>query len=155
MKNKILVLGIGNLLMGDEGIGIHIIREFKSINKFNDLIDIVDGGTGGFHLLSYFQDYKKVIIVDAATGDKIAGTIEIIKPKYTSDFPRTLTAHDIGLKDLIDSAAILGYLPDITLLIVYIDNFQKMELELSDEAKNAIPKAVNILNNMIYDFLKE
>lgn len=151
MKKKVLVLGIGNLLMGDEGIGIHIIREFESKHLFKNLIDVVDGGTGGFHLLSYFQEYEYIIIVDAAIGDKVAGSIEIIKPKYSSDFPRTLTAHDIGLKDLIDSAAILGELPEITLIIVYIDKFQNLNLELSENVKAAIPKVIEALNQIISD----
>lgn len=154
MKKKILVLGIGNLLMGDEGIGIHVIREFELKHQFKNLIDVVDGGTGGFHLLSYLQEYENVIIVDAAIGDRVSGSIEIIKPKYSSDFPRTLTAHDIGLKDLIDSAAILGQLPEIILIIIYIDKFQSLNLELSDDVKAAIPKVVETLNQIISQKLK-
>lgn len=149
MKKKILILGIGNLLMGDEGIGIHIAREFQANNKFKEYVEVVDGGTGGFHLLSYLQEYETVIIIDAAIGDKIAGSIEIIKPKYSTDFPRTLTAHDIGLKDLIDAAEILGKLPEIILLIVYIDNLSSMSLDLSDNVKSSIPIAIDYLNRIL------
>lgn len=149
MKKKILILGIGNLLMGDEGIGIHIAREFQANNKFKEYVEVVDGGTGGFHLLSYLQEYETVIIIDAAIGDKIAGSIEIIKPKYSTDFPRTLTAHDIGLKDLIDAAEILGKLPEIILLIVYIDNLNSMSLDLSDNVKSSIPIAIDYLNRIL------
>lgn len=153
MNKKILVLGIGNLLMGDEGIGIHIIREFDLINPHKNFVDVVDGGTGGFHLLSYLQDYEKVIIVDAAVGDKTEGSIEIIKPKYSSDFPRTLTAHDVGLKDLIDSASFLGNLPEIFLIIIYIDKFQSMDLQLSNKVRNAIPEAIEALNRIISSWI--
>ncbi len=148
MDDKILILGIGNLLMGDEGIGIHIVREFEKVNKFSN-VEILDGGTGGFHLLSYLQDYKKIVIVDAAIGDEVAGTIKVIKPKYTSDFPKSLTAHDIGLKDLIESAAILGNLPDITLMIIFIDKIINMELELSSQIKAIIPEALKKLEEII------
>lgn len=148
MNDKILVIGIGNLLMGDEGIGIRIIRKFEKVNKFSN-VDIVDGGTGGFHLLSYLQDYKKVIIVDAALGDEVVGTIKVIKPKYSSDFPKSLTAHDIGLKDLIESAAILGDLPDITLMIIFIDKITNMKLELSSPIKAIIPEALKKLEEII------
>ncbi len=154
MKKKILVLGIGNLLMGDEAIGIHVVREFETKNKFVDFVDVVDGGTGGFHLLSFFKDYEKIIIVDAALGDKTSGTIEIIKPKYPSDFPRTLTAHDVGLKDLVESASVLGYNPEIFLVIIYIDKFQNMELNLSQNVNESIPKAVNILNALINNLIE-
>ncbi len=153
MKKKILILGIGNLLMGDEGIGIHIVREFSLNNQFKGFVDVVDGGTGGFHLLSYLQDYENVIIVDAAIGEKVSGSIEVIRPKYSTDFPRTLTAHDIGLKDLIDSAAILGQLPEIILIIIYIDKFHSMSLDLSDEVKLAIPKAIETLNKILSELI--
>lgn len=155
MKHKILVLGIGNLLMGDEGIGIHIVREFEKLNPFKNFVDVVDGGTGGFHLLSYFRDYKRIIIVDAAIGDKPAGSIEIVTPKFSSDFPKTLTAHDIGLKDLIDSASILGDLPDIRLIIVYIDKFQNLNLELSREIIEVIPQATRLIIQLIEDLRSE
>lgn len=154
MKKKILVLGIGNFLMGDEAIGIHVVREFEAKNNFVDFVDVVDGGTGGFHLLSFFRDYEKIIIVDAALGDKISGTIEVIKPKYPTDFPRTLTAHDIGLKDLVESASILGYNPEVFLLIIYIDKFQNMELNLSQSVSESIPKAVNTLNDLINNLIE-
>ncbi|MCR4417337.1 MAG: hydrogenase maturation protease [Ignavibacteria bacterium] len=153
MNSKILVLGIGNLLMGDEGIGIHIIREFEKVNPYKNLVDVVDGGTGGFHLLSYFQDYKKIIIVDAAIGDKPAGTVELIKPKYSSDFPKTLTAHDIGLKDLIDSASILGELPEIKLIIVYIDKFHELDLHLSEKIRSIIPEVVKLITKAIEEYI--
>ena len=155
MKSKILVLGIGNLLMGDEGIGIHIIREFEKVNTFKDFVDVVDGGTGGFHLLSYFRDYKKIIIVDSALGDRPAGTVEVIKPKYFSDFPKTLTAHDVGLKDLINSASILGDLPDIRLIIVYIDKFQSLDLDISNEIKSAMQLAVQLIIQAIEELSKD
>lgn len=148
MNNKVLVMGIGNLLMGDEGVGIHVIREFEKENKF-PFVDTLDGGTGGFHLLSYLHDYKRVIIIDAALGDEIAGTVKVIKPKYSSDFPRTLSAHDIGLKDLLDSAQLIGELPDLTLIIIYIDKFQTLDLELSVEVKKAIPVAIQKLNEIL------
>lgn len=153
MNSKILVLGIGNLLMGDEGIGIHIIREFEKVNPYKNFVDVVDGGTGGFHLLSYFQDYKKIIIVDAAIGDKPAGTVELIKPKYSSDFPKTLTAHDIGLKDLIDSVSILGELPEIKLIIVYIDKFHELDLHLSEKIRSIIPEVVKLITKAIEEYI--
>ncbi len=138
--------------MGDEGIGIHIVREFEKVNPYKNFVDVVDGGTGGFHLLSYFRDYKNIIIVDAAIGDKPSGSIEMIEPKYSNDFPKTLTAHDIGLKDLIDSASILGDFPKIKLVIVYIDKFQKLDLEISEETKKVIPDAVKLITKSIEDF---
>ena len=112
---KPLILGVGNLLMGDEGVGVAAIRHLEE-KGFADRAELVDGGTSGFHLLGLFRDQQHLILIDAATDGKPAGTVSLIRPRYASDFPPTLTAHDIGLKDLIESAALLGYLPEVDLI---------------------------------------
>lgn len=148
MEDKILVLGIGNMLMGDEAIGIHIVKALNGI-KLPTNVDVVDGGTGGFHLLSLLQEYKKIIFVDASLDDRPEGTVTLIEPKFSSDFPKSLSAHDIGLKDLIESASLLGELPQMFLVIISIKKFQNLSLELSSSALNAVPKAVELIQQLI------
>ena len=63
--------------------------------------DLVDGGTGGFHLLGFFSDRPWIVLIDAAADGRPPGTVSLIRPRFASDFPRTLSAHDIGLKDLL------------------------------------------------------
>ena len=63
-QNRILVLGIGNILMNDEGVGIHVVSQLEKEGL--DGADLMDGGTGGFHLLGFIQSYKKVILIDAS-----------------------------------------------------------------------------------------
>jgi len=138
--NKILILGIGNLLMNDEGIGIHVIRELEIEGVPG--ADLLDGGTGGFHLLGYIQAYRKIIIVDASLDDFPAGTVRVLHPEYVRDFPKQLSAHEIGLKDLIDACYLLGYAPVFCVVAVSVKNFQKMGLELSSEVKAALPGAI-------------
>jgi hydrogenase maturation protease len=138
--NKRLILGIGNLLMGDEGIGIHIVRHIeKNYNLEN--VDIVDGGTGGFHLMEYFQTYNPVILIDATIDGNEPGTISFLKPKFSSDYPKTLTAHDIGLKDLLDSLYLLKAQPEIWLFTISIPNMDTVTMELSPEINEVIPIA--------------
>ena len=134
-----LVLGVGNLLMGDEGIGVAAIRHLEQTGSA-DRADLVDGGTGGFHLLGLFRDYAHVILIDAAADGKAPGTVSLIKPRFASDFPPTLTAHDIGLKDLIESAALLGDLPKVDLITISIGSPAAMSLELSATVSGALPK---------------
>ena len=69
-NNKpVLLLGIGNILMGDEGVGIHAIERAESSISPNGWIPL-DGGTGGFHLLEYFEKYRHVVMIDATLDDK-------------------------------------------------------------------------------------
>ena len=147
--NKILVMGIGNILMGDEGIGIHAINEFKKLNNIPDVVTILDGGTGGFHLLSYLQEYPKIVMVDAALNNDPEGTVKVIKPKFASDFPKGLSAHDIGLKDLIEAIALLDKLPEIYLIIVSIKVFKSMTMELSPAISQTIPQVLGEINSVL------
>ena len=84
MDKKILILGIGNVLLGDEGIGVHTVRALVNA-VLPENVTILDGGTGGFHLMSYIQEYPKIIMIDATIDGKPPGTITLIKPKYASE----------------------------------------------------------------------
>jgi hydrogenase maturation protease len=145
---KTLVLGVGNLLMGDEGIGVAAIRHLEA-RGFAERAELVDGGTSGFHLLGLFRNQQHLILIDAATDDQPLGTVSLIHPRYASDFPPTLTAHDIGLKDLIESAALLGYLPEVDLITVSIGNLDNLTLELSPEATAALPKIERLVERCL------
>jgi hydrogenase maturation protease len=144
-SNSVLILGVGNYLMGDEGIGVHLIQELSKL-ELPEYIDILDGGTGGFLLLNCFEVYPTIIFIDATMDGKPAGTISLIRPKFASDFPNALSVHDVGLKDMIEAVYLMDKIPDIHLFTVSIKELTPMTVELSLEVKNAIPKLVeNIL----------
>lgn len=145
---KILVLGVGNVLMGDEGVGVHAIKELEK-RSWPENVHFLDGGTGGFHLLEYLQHYKKIIMIDATMDGQPPGTLRLIKPKFSSDFPKALSAHDIGLKDLVESASILGHLPEIHLITVSINAVQPMQLEMSPEIKKSIPEVIQSVTEIL------
>lgn len=79
--NNIKVLGVGNILLSDEGVGVKAIWELKNNYKFFPEISLVDGGTGGIFLLSEFEGVEKLIIVDAILGGNPPGTIIIFPLK--------------------------------------------------------------------------
>jgi hydrogenase maturation protease len=133
----VLVLGIGNVLMGDEGVGVHAIALLARDTWPGD-VTLLDGGTGGFHLLSYLRDYEMIIMIDATLDGRPPGTIAVIRPRYATDFPRSLTAHDIGLRDLVEATALLDRLPTIHLITVSIAEIRPMTLELSPEVEAAL-----------------
>lgn len=148
MENNILVLGIGNLLMNDEGVGIHVISGLEKEGGVAGA-ELMDGGTGGFHLLGHIQSYKTIIIIDASLDEFPAGTIRVLHPKYAKDFPKQLSAHEIGLKDLIDSACLLGDLPKIYLVAVSVKDFQDMGMDLSPEVSAAVPEAMQKVRDLV------
>lgn len=149
--NDILVLGIGNLLLNDEGIGIQIVKELEA--EGIEGADLMDGGTAGFHLLGFIQDYPTVIVVDASLDQYPAGNVRVLNPTYASDFPKQLSAHEIGLKDLLDAACLQGTKPEFYLVAISIKDFQEMGMELSLEVQKAIPTAITAIRNLVKDCL--
>lgn len=141
-SNSILVMGVGNYLMGDEGIGVHVIQEMAK-QDLPDYIDILDGGTGGFLLLNNFEAYPKIILIDATMDGKPEGTISLIKPKFASDFPSALSVHDVGLKDMIEAVYLMDKVPDIHLFTVSIKEINPMTIALNEKISIAIPEIIN------------
>jgi len=150
MDDRVLVLGIGNLLMGDEGVGVHAIGRLRR-ETWPKHVVIEDGGTGGFHLLSFLQDYSAVVMIDATASDDPPGTVSVLRPRYASDFPRSLTAHDIGLRDLVEAAAITGTLPDIVLITVAIPHLSMMRVTLSPEVEQSLPVVAGLVRSITAD----
>lgn len=139
MKKPVLILGIGNYLMGDEGIGVQMAN-LLSKEVFPEEIEILDGGTGGFYLLEYFELYDHIVIVDATLDEYPTGTIRLIRPKFAADFPNAMSTHDIGLKDLVSALQLLNKMPDVHLFVVSIESIQQQGVELTPEIARIIPE---------------
>ena len=140
-SRSVLVMGVGNYLMGDEGIGVHVVQEMAKL-ELPETLDLLDGGTGGLTLLNSFEAYPAIIFIDATMDGEEEGTIRVIKPKFASDFPQALSVHDVGLKDMIESVYIMDHVPEIHLITISISEIKPMTLELSEPVQNAIPKVI-------------
>jgi len=142
--NKALILGIGNILMGDEGIGVHVARHIETLDV-PETVECLDGGTGSLQLLEPMQRACRIILVDATVDGAPAGTVRRLEPRFSTDYPRTLTAHDIGLKDLLDAFHILGETPEVVLYAVSIDPLGEMKTELSPELSVLVPRLAELV----------
>ncbi len=141
-NNKpVLLLGIGNILMGDEGVGVHAIERAETFD-IPEWMDILDGGTGGFHLLEYFEKYRHVVMIDATLDDKTTGSWRKITPRYANDFPRAMSTHDIGLKDLVSALHLSGRLPEITLYVISIESIQQQGIYLTDNVNKGMEEVL-------------
>ena len=139
-----LVLGIGNVLMGDEGVGVHVVQHLGQM-PLPDEVQLLDGGTGSFLLLDPMQRASRVILIDATIDGRSAGTVSRLTPQFSSDYPATLTAHDIGLKDLLDAAFLTGGSLPVTLFAVSIAPPQGVGMELSPSIAQRIPEIARMV----------
>jgi hydrogenase maturation protease len=137
----VLVLGIGNVLMGDEGVGVHVLRALE-LEPAIPGVRLLDGGTGGVNLLAEFDGASAILLVDATYDGHDAGTVTYLEPQRVADLPRGLGAHDFGLKDLFAAAALLGRLPPLHLYTISVKTIRPMCTELSPEVGAAIDATV-------------
>ncbi len=136
---RVLVLGIGNVLMGDEGVGVHVLRLLEQ-EPAAPGVRLLDGGTGGVNLLSEFEGVRAIVLIDATRDGRPAGTVTYLHPDRVGDLPRGLGAHDFGLKDLFAAAALLGHLPAIHLYTVSVETIEPMCTQLSPAVAAAVPE---------------
>jgi hydrogenase maturation protease len=144
-QDKTLVLGLGNVIMGDEGVGVHVVRAIEQSLAKHPLpgnVECLDGGTGGFTLLEPLQEAGRIILIDAAADGNPPGTVTRTTPRFSRDYPPTLTAHDIGVKDLLDVFYMQGGDPDVVLYAITIDPQQSISMELSPVIAKAAEVAV-------------
>lgn len=146
--NRVLVLGIGNLLMGDEGVGVAAVRRLQE-TPLPPGVTLLDGGTGSFQLLSWLAGQDAVVLIDASADAKPPGTVSLLEPHFASDFPRSLTAHDIGLRDLIEAASLLEALPRVFLVTVSVAEIQSMRIGLSEAVAASLPRVVGRVKSLL------
>ncbi len=143
-----LILGVGNLLLKDEGVGIHVIRALEQENLPSG-VHLMDGGTGGFHLISWIEKYDRIIMVDATLDKNPPGTIRVLRPKYSSEFPPLMSAHEIGLRDMMSIMELTETMPLIDLIVISVEDISEVGMELTPKVEAAVPEVIRIVKELI------
>jgi hydrogenase maturation protease len=108
-----LVLGLGNILLSDEGIGVRVIEHLLEQYDFPEGVLVLDGGTLGLDLLPYLEEASRLVVVDAVQARKPPGTLIRLTGKEIPFFldASKVSPHQEGLQDLLAVAMLKGYLP--------------------------------------------
>ena len=105
--NSIVVLGVGNILLTDEGLGVHVVEDLKANYTFTPQISLIDGGTMGMELLTYMRGMKKILLIDAVNGGEAPGTIyEFPHRELEQYFTDHISVHEVGMQDILRIRAI-------------------------------------------------
>lgn len=148
VQKRTLILGVGNLLLKDEGVGIHVIHALEK-EPLPASVTCMDGGTGGLHLIGWLEGYERILMIDATLDEHPPGTVRVIRPQYAADYPPLMSAHEIGLKDMIDVLILTGDLPEIHLLVISVADLGKVEMTLSPEVEAAIPEVIRKIHEIL------
>lgn len=135
-----LVLGIGNTIMSDDGVGVKVVELLQNGYTFPDNVELLDGGTLGLDLLPKLEGISHLIIVDAVETGKPPGTCVRLAGEELPDVLETkLSPHQMGLKDLLAVARLLGHSPTEMVLIGIQPGSIEIGLELTPEVELQVP----------------
>ncbi|HHN65116.1 MAG TPA: hydrogenase maturation protease [Nitrospirae bacterium] len=149
-KNKIAVIGIGNILMSDDGAGIFALRILKERYHIPEDVELIDGGTKGLELLPFVEGKEKILFIDAVNFGKPPGFVgHLTKDEIPDYFATKLSVHQIALPDLIGAGRLMGVLAEEIHLVGIqpqsIDTGYGLTGEVEENLERLVDASVEIL----------
>ncbi|MBI4928853.1 MAG: HyaD/HybD family hydrogenase maturation endopeptidase [Anaerolineae bacterium] len=139
----VLVLGLGNILFGDEGLGVHAVQQLSRVCTLPDGVRCLDGGTLGLDLLCYFTADVRILILDAVrTGGAPGSLIRLEGSQIPAALSQKMSMHQLGLQDLMAASALRGMLPERVVLWGMQPALMDWSTDLSAEVERAMPELV-------------
>ena len=167
--SPVLVLGLGNTLLGDDGVGICLLEELSRNPGWGDGVEFVDGGTQGLALLGRIGNRRALVLLDALSTGTPPGTVSVSRigspacpgtgktayPTAELGARRSTTAHEGNAGELLAAAALLGDLPERVFVIGIEPECLRTSCGLSDPVRDAIPRAMEQARALIEQILRE
>ncbi|MEW6446975.1 MAG: HyaD/HybD family hydrogenase maturation endopeptidase [Bacillota bacterium] len=149
----LLVLGVGNVLLQDEGVGVHAVRELMK-REYPPEVSIVDGGTAGLDILYLIEEASDLIIIDATNGNAEPGTIFRFRPEELDDFIPSISnsLHHVGLLEVLQIGRITGVLPP-TVIYGIQPAVIDWGMELTPQLSAKLPRLVSLVEEEINNWL--
>jgi hydrogenase maturation protease len=162
MSKRILVAGIGNIFLGDDGFGVEVVRRLAG-RELPEGVEVVDFGIRGLDLAYALQrDYELVVFVDATPRGQEPGTVYLIEPEIEDDGEVSLDTHGMDPVKVIKLSRALGAGPTRTLVVgcepqvvVSGEDYDDMLMELSEPVRAAVEEAVKLVESLVEESNKE
>jgi len=156
MKNiknpRPVIMGLGNPLFQDEGLGIHVINELMISDLF-ERAELIDGGTDGLALLGVVEDAHRLIVIDAIDGGFKPGTVRQLQDQEISLLTRgKLSAHQLGFQEVLALAQMRGKYPQHLVLIGVQPQTLEWGTSLSPEVASVVPQVINMIYAQIAEW---
>lgn len=150
-SEKTLIIGVGNLIMSDDGFGAHVAQRLQE-TALPENVRVEEGGTGGFNLLGSLEDVKRVIVVDIMMADIPPGEVTLFKPRpgFSEPGKRIISFHQVGVLELVRMWGLLGYQPEVYFLVTRPEKIA-WGTELSPPVESAVTKAIELIKEISVD----
>lgn len=145
-----LILGIGNLIMTDDGVGVRVIHLLRERYSFPETVTVLDGGTLGLDLLHHLEGIRRLLVVDAVeTGGPPGTLVRLTGDEINIAFHTKLSPHQMGLQDLLLVAELRGFSPEEMVLLGVQPGEIGMGTELTPAvAEQVEPLVCNVLHEL-------
>ena len=141
---SVLVLGIGNLVMSDDGVGVRVVQVLQRSYSFPDNVKVIDGGTLGLDLLPMLENVTHLILVDAVdTGEKPGTMVRLEGEELPIALETKLSPHQMGLKDLLAVSELMGHSPGEMVLIGVQPGSIEMGVDMTAEVDAVLDEMVS------------
>lgn len=132
MSASTAIIGIGNILFSDDGIGIYAARFLEENYTFSAAVDIIDGGTLGFRLLDYFENYERVLLIDTISTDDTPGTVYHLPSHALLDMGNLKqTAHEVEVIEMIKMGCLLDNMAQVMVVGITPQEINNVAFEIS------------------------
>ena len=147
-RGKTLVLGLGNILMGDEGFGIEVVRRLKEAG-LPAHVAAFEGGVGGFNLLGQLEGIEKLIVVDTMMMESPPGELKVLRPGPEVSEPgkEIISFHQVGVLDLLQMWSLIGRPPETFFLVTRPEKLEWGQ-GLSPALKTAVDRAQDMIREL-------
>lgn len=143
---KTLILGVGNLLLSDDGVGVRVIQKLQEEHTLPAEVETVDGGTCGLDLLHFLEGVDHLIVVDAANLGLPPGTIKRLEGEAVPAFlSQKVSPHEINLPELLFSAKLTGIYPKKVVVFGIQPQTIETSLDLSPPVAAQVDELVNLV----------
>ena len=140
----ILVLGLGNILMSDEGVGVRVVEALEQRWCMPEGVNVVDGGTCGMDMLDLIASHDTLVVVDAVkTGAPPATVVRLSGDAVPAFFKGKLSPHQLGLSDLLATLRLQGEAPETLVLFGCVPERMEVRLDLSPAIAARVPDLVD------------
>ena len=145
-NTQIVVLGLGNILLRDEGVGVRVIEELQKLYDFSPFVKLLDGGTAGFGLVTEIEGCQKLLVVDAVKAGNEPGTVyKFRRNDITVQIPQTLSVHDLGFYEALEHWKMLGIEPEVIFFGIEPEDMASWGFDLTPCIQGKMPKLVALV----------
>jgi hydrogenase maturation protease len=145
-NKSITVLGLGNILLRDEGFGVHFIKWFSERHDLGDSVRILDGGTLGYRLLDTVTSASHLIAIDVIKLNEEPGAMyRFTQEELRLKMPDPTTAHEVEFPHVLSMAELMDECPEVVFLCIVPESYGDMDLEMTPLMKAAFPKMEELL----------